>query len=189
MERWAHWHNRLLTHEAMVREVLIDSPLAHGTAMLRREALERAGGWIERNWAEDLDLWLRLLASGARFAKLPDVLYAWRQHSASATRRDRRYSAQRYAELRLDALRSGFLARREALTVIGVGVSLEAWARRLSDLGLRVQAVARGRPRPGDSLPGAPLLLVFGSAPARERWRDHLEGLGYRETVDFVFVA
>src|SRR5687767_12214234 len=56
MRRWAAWHNRLLTHEAMRAELLIDSPLAHGTAMLRREALERAGGWTAREWAEDLDL-------------------------------------------------------------------------------------------------------------------------------------
>lgn len=35
MKRWAAWHNALLTHESMARESLIDSPLAHGTAMLR----------------------------------------------------------------------------------------------------------------------------------------------------------
>ena len=61
MRRWAAWHNGLLTHEAMAREALIDSPLAHGTALLRRAALARAGGWQEHGWPEDLDLWLRML--------------------------------------------------------------------------------------------------------------------------------
>src|SRR5262245_41127174 len=33
MKRWIDWHNGLLTHDAMAREALIDSPLAHGTAL------------------------------------------------------------------------------------------------------------------------------------------------------------
>src|SRR5207247_1143735 len=91
MRRWVAWHNGLLTHEAMARDALIDSPLAHGTALVRRAALEQVGGWQERGWPEDLDLWLRMLAAGHRFAKLPRRLYAWRQHERSATRCDPRY--------------------------------------------------------------------------------------------------
>lgn len=75
MRRWSDWHNRLLDHDAIANEILIDSPLAHGTAMIRRSWLERIGGWTERDWPEDLDLWLRLLARGARFTKLPHALY------------------------------------------------------------------------------------------------------------------
>src|SRR5262245_42412091 len=48
MRRWAEWHNSLLGHEEMIRELLVDSPLAHGTSMLRRSALESVGGWAER---------------------------------------------------------------------------------------------------------------------------------------------
>src|SRR5258705_515711 len=81
-----------VAHDDMANERLIDSPLAHGTAMLRREWLDRVGGWAERGWAEDVDLWLRLFEAGARFGKRPEVLYAWRQHRASATRRDPRYA-------------------------------------------------------------------------------------------------
>src|SRR6516162_8782523 len=43
MTRWAVWHNSLLTHEAMRRELLIDSPLAHGAMMARRAVLKAAG--------------------------------------------------------------------------------------------------------------------------------------------------
>ena len=41
MRRWADWHNALLTHDDMHAERLIDSPLAHGTAVLRAEWLDR----------------------------------------------------------------------------------------------------------------------------------------------------
>ena len=53
-------------------EMLIDSPLAHGTAMIHRPWLERIGGWADRPWAEDLDLWLRLLEAGGRLGKRPE---------------------------------------------------------------------------------------------------------------------
>lgn len=189
MRRWAHWHNALLTHDAMAREALIDSPLAHGTALLRRSALERAGGWIERGWPEDVDLWLRLIAGGARLAKLPRVLYAWRQHPGSATRRDPRYAPERYAALRLAALHAGFLRQRRPVTLVGVGVTLEAWTRRLRGSGVRVTPLALGRPAPGAALPAPPLVLVFGATPARARWRERLERAGLVERTDFVFVA
>src|SRR5262245_38357044 len=95
MHRWVRWHNALLTHEAIAREALIDSPLAHGTALIRRAALERVGGWRDRGWPEDVDLWIRLLDRGARFAKLPQTLYGWRRHPGSATHQDPRYRRER----------------------------------------------------------------------------------------------
>src|SRR5262249_10219582 len=85
MRRWVAWHNRLLDHEAMAREARIDSPLAHGTAMMRRATLVALGGWRERGWPEDLDLWLRAIEAGLRLGKVPRALYAWRQHDRSAT--------------------------------------------------------------------------------------------------------
>src|SRR5689334_21409809 len=132
MRRWIAWHNALLDHESMRRELLIDSPLAHGTALLRRSVLERAGGWHERGWAEDLDLWVRLFDAGARFAKLPHVLYGWRQHPDSSTRTDDRYSHARFLSLKLAALRAGFLHGRARATLGGVGQSLERWREALA---------------------------------------------------------
>jgi len=190
MRRWARWHNALLTHDAMAREALIDSPLAHGTAMIRRAWLERIGGWRDRGWPEDLDLWLRLLSRGARFVKCDAALYAWRQHPGSATRRDPRYAPARFAALRLDALRHGFLARRRAVTLVGVGRSLAEWQSRLSTAGVRVFTIAAGRPRADRiSTIATGAVLVFGALPARARWREALARGGRVELRDFVFVA
>ena len=190
MRRWARWHNALLTHEAMAREVLIDSPLAHGTAMIRRAWLTRLGGWRDRGWPEDVDLWLRMLAAGARLGKCAETLYAWRQHPASATRRDPRYAPARFAELRLDALRRGFLARRRTATLVGVGRTLREWNERLAAAGIAVKAIEAARPRPDVLRALVPrAVLVFGAAPARARWRDALSGVGLLEFRDFAFIA
>jgi glycosyltransferase involved in cell wall biosynthesis len=188
MRRWSAWHNALLRHEDMEREALIDSVLAHGTAMIRRSALESVGGWQERGWAEDMDLWLRLLARGHRFAKIDRTLYAWRQHPGSATRRDPRYRRARMDALRLEAL-ADRIGHRLPLTVIGVGGSLERWTTLLHDHGWNVTPIARARPDRDAGALTPPLILVFGAAPARARWRNALIRAGRMEGRQFVFVA
>jgi glycosyltransferase involved in cell wall biosynthesis len=190
MQRWARWHNALISHEAMAREALIDSPLAHGTAMIRRAWLMRVGGWRDLGWPEDLDLWLRMLAAGARLGKCGETLYAWRQHPSSATRRDPRYAPARFADLRLEALRTGFLAPRRAATLVGVGRTLQEWKSRLATTGITVRAIEAARPRPEVMRALLPrTVFVFGAAPARARWRETLLGLGLVELRDFAFIA
>ncbi|HHH83162.1 MAG TPA: glycosyltransferase family 2 protein, partial [Chloroflexi bacterium] len=54
------WLNRLVTHDAIVREIFIESPLAHPSVCMRRRWLERVGGYQDHGWPEDYDLWLRL---------------------------------------------------------------------------------------------------------------------------------
>jgi glycosyltransferase involved in cell wall biosynthesis len=190
MRRWAAWHNALLDHDAIAGEVLIDSPLAHGTALIRREWLERAGGWEERGWPEDLDLWIRLLRTGARFAKHPGTFYGWRQHRGSATRRDPRYHRRRFIALKLEALKLDFLGGRRRATVVGVGASLARSLAAIGTLGVAVEACAAGRPATDVvSRLEPPAILVFMSPVARRRWRQALEARGWSERRDFVFVA
>ncbi len=188
MRRWAAWHNALLTHEAMRNECLIDSPLAHGTAVLRRAPLEAVGGWHERGWAEDLDLWLRLFESGARFAKLPRALYGWRQHARSSTRTDRRYARERFVALKADALERGLLAHGRRATLLGVGSSLDLWRETLGDR--VVAAVVARRPAPeAFARHAAPFVLAFVAPEARARWRRCADETGLKEGKHFVFVA
>jgi glycosyltransferase involved in cell wall biosynthesis len=189
MRRWAAWHNSVLTHEEIEREVLVDSPLAHATAMMRRAALEEVGGWVERGWPEDVDLWLRLLERGVRFAKLPHTLYSWRQLPGSATRRER-YRQERFDALRLDALRRGLLTRGSPISVVGVGRGLQRWCGLLEADGRQVNRIAAGHPAP-DALAAfaAPALMVFGAPPARARWREALARTGWEEGRSFVFVV
>lgn len=78
----------LLEHDELERELMKGrgGVIRHPAAMIRRDALERAGGYRpEYQWAEDLDLFLRLAEVG-RIANLPDTLLLYRQHPQSVNR-------------------------------------------------------------------------------------------------------
>lgn len=65
--------------------LLIDNPLAHGSMMLRREAVRAVGGYDERlERAQDYDLWLRL-ARATPIGCLADVLYTHRLRDGSGS--------------------------------------------------------------------------------------------------------
>lgn len=74
--------------------------IPHPTAMIRREALERVGGYrLER--AEDYDLWLRI-ADDWQLANLPDPVLLYRHH------------ANQYSVAHLGRQATGALAARAA---------------------------------------------------------------------------
>lgn len=190
MRRWQEWHNALLTHEDIHRERFVDSPLAHGGALIRRAWLERVGGWRERGWAEDLDLWLRLFAAGARFAKLPRALYAWRQHPGSATRTDPRYARARFVALKAEFLVRELPAGIRHVDLVAVGRTLATWREALAAHGIVARPRPHGRPTAATIAALArPVVLAYGVRLARERWRRALTDSGMMEGRDFTFVA
>ena len=77
-----------LEHAEIEAELLngVGWAIVHPAAMLRREAVERVGGYrMKFEWVEDLDLFLRLGEIG-KLANLPDELLQYRQHTESVNR-------------------------------------------------------------------------------------------------------
>ncbi len=58
----------------------VTTTIAHPTVMFHKEAIEKYGGYkSDFQFSEDLDLWLRWMNAGLRFANLPQVLVQYRQ--------------------------------------------------------------------------------------------------------------
>jgi hypothetical protein len=201
MQAYARWLNGLTDPDRLAAERFIDAPLCHPSAVIRREALEAAGGWRDDAHAEDLRLWLELLARGGRLKAVAPVLLRWRDSGERLTRVDPRYSARRLLELKAEyAARLAARALVWGATSVGLqlaralrarGVAVEA----LLDvdprkLGQRIDGVAV---RPPDALPapeeGVCLFAAVGAKGAREEIRAFAAGRGYREGADFFAVA
>jgi glycosyltransferase involved in cell wall biosynthesis len=74
-----------LDHDAIDADLLkgVGWSIIHPAAMMRTEAVKRAGGYREQfTTSQDLDLWLRLAEIG-KLANLPDPLVKYRQHFES----------------------------------------------------------------------------------------------------------
>jgi glycosyltransferase involved in cell wall biosynthesis len=93
---YLEWLNSLVTPEEIDRQIYVESPMAHPSVMMRRDWVEKVGGYEDHGWPEDYDLWLRLHLAGARFAKVPEVLLWWREHPRRLTRTDSRYSVENF---------------------------------------------------------------------------------------------
>jgi glycosyltransferase involved in cell wall biosynthesis len=203
MRDYVEWMNGLLDHEAIAADLLVESPLAHPSVMMRGEALRGLGGYRAFDGPEDYDLWLRAHAAGLRFAKLPEILLDWRDGPARLTRTDPRYAAARFFELKLEALTQAWLHAPRPVVVWGAGPIGKAWARALLGRGVVVAAFVEvderkigqrihGRPVVGLSevpLIGAALhLAAVGLKGARARIRAAAHGLGI-PAPDLVAVA
>jgi glycosyltransferase involved in cell wall biosynthesis len=201
MQRYVAWQNTLVTPEEHARDLFIEAPLCHPSVLLRRDALERAGGWRDAGWGEDYDLWLRLDTLGYAMAKVPRVLLRWRVRKESAT-----FTRAEYAEDALRRARAAFLAPRlrdRRVAIWGAGPVGRRLARALEAHGLRaslfvdidprkIGRIARGAPivshdmlRPGEHH----IVVAVGARGARQEIREHLVERGFVEGTDFTCAA
>jgi glycosyltransferase involved in cell wall biosynthesis len=204
MRGYVAWLNSLLTHEEIVRDLFVESPLAHPSVMMRADVLRDLGGYRAFDGPEDYDLWLRAHASGWRFGKREEVLLDWRDRPGRLTRRDPRYATERFRELKLEALERGPLRAGRGVVVWGAGPVGKGWSRALRARGHHVAAfVEVDRRKIGQRIHGASVVDVAGAAAfarelhlaavgrpeARARIRGAARELGLREGEGLVAVA
>jgi glycosyltransferase involved in cell wall biosynthesis len=205
---YLEWLNGLISHEEILREIFVESPLPHPSVMVRRDWLQSCGGYQEHGWPEDYDLWLRMAQAGAVFAKLPEVLLDWRERPQRLTRIDGRYSLENFLRAKAHYLALGPLQGRDAVIVWGAGMMGRRLSKHLLRAGAPLQAFVdidprkigrtrRGRPiiAPQD-LPDEwarcehPVILAaVGARGARTLIRARLTEMGFTEGHDWWGVA
>jgi len=195
---YAAWLNTLTTPEALFHDRFVESPLCHPSVLLRRDAVLAAGGYRDGPFAEDWELWLRLLSSGYRLRCVAPVLFSWRDHERRLTRTDARYSAKAHVALKARYL-APLLSGRE-FTLWGAGQSGLALKRALATHGVSPVRFIDVHPRKvGTRLEGIPVLgpedvgpprghlvAAVGAKGARAEIRAHLAALGWREGEHFT---
>jgi glycosyltransferase involved in cell wall biosynthesis len=205
--RYVAWSNTLVTHEEIAGARFVESPIVHPSVMFRRELAERLGGYIEGDFPEDYELWLRLLAAGGRVARLAGERVRVRDHGKRTIRSDPRYRPAAFRALKLKHLRREVLRAGEPVLVWGGGRVAKGWARELAAGGVAVAALVDVHPRRvGRLVDGVPVvrpeqaargarfgslvgLGAVGRPGARDSIRAQLLGLGRREGNDFWFLA
>ncbi len=202
LERYIAWQNGVVAPADHARERFVESTLCHPTVVLRRTALEAVGGYRDAPWPQDYDLFLRLVQAGYGLAKVPEVLFFWRQREGRATYANPRCAAPRLVEARAAYLGAALPASGRPLVVWGAGKTGKHLARALEAHGVRPVAFididprkigreARGRPiLPADALdPDAFVIVAVGDRGARDVVRGRLVARSRVELEDFVCAA
>lgn len=204
MGRYEEWLNALVSSQDIARDLFVESPLVHPSVTFRRAAVEAAGGYRDSGGPEDYDLWLRMWERGAQFAKVPEVLFFWRDHPGRVTRTDPRCHRDRFRDLKIETLFRGVLVPGLPILVWGAGPNGKALCRDLAARGRPAGAFVDSHPgRRGQRIGGLPvlgpddlppvgeatLLSTVGRPLARAEIRRHLQGLGWVEGRDFFCLA
>jgi len=204
MRDYLAWQNQLLDHQAMARDLFVESPLVHPSVIMRAEALTALGGYRAFEGPEDYDLWLRAFEAGYGFAKLPQVLLDWRDSERRLTRCDSRYAPERFRALKIEVLGRRYLRGGRPVAVWGAGPIGKGWARALQASGHSVCGfVEVDRRKIGRRIGGTPVLglaevpqlsgclhlAAVGQPGARSRIREVAAGLGLVDGVDLLAVA
>lgn len=203
MARYVGWANGLRTPEEIAAARFIESPVVNPGAMVRADWMERAGGYRDVPWAEDHDLWLRLLEAGCRIARVPEVLLEWRDSGGRLTRTDERYGSEARTLMRAHYLARLDVVRERGVVMAGAGPIGKGLARRLRAEGVGVRAFLEVNPRRiGQRIHGAPVLAAESLDPGRgvllgavgvpggrDRVRRLAREAGFTEGLDFWCVC
>jgi len=204
MRRYVEWLNGLTSPELVARDLLVESPLVHPAAVIRRQALDRLGGWRDGAFPEDYDLWLRAREAGGELSNVAEPLLLWREAPGRATRRDPRYALPRHVALKCDHLRRTVLAGRAEAVLWGAGETGKAFSDALGAQGVRVAMFLEvDRKKVGRTVRGAavlgyedaqrarglPILVAVGAPGARPLIRAELAKQRFVELRDFWCVS
>ena len=204
MARYCDWLNSLRTPADHWRERLVESPLCHPTVVAPTALIRSLGGWRQGDFAEDYDLWLRLLEAGARLAKVEGTRYRWRDHPGRLTRVDDRYAVAAFARRKCQHLLATWIRPRNISQVqlCGAGRDAKRWCDLLTAAGVSVARVFDLHPgRIGATIRGhipvcdhrdlpahrqIPTLVTIGRQGGRRQMQAQLAALGMVEAEDFL---
>lgn len=202
--RYQTWLNGMDSHDAIIRNIFVESPIAHPSAVVRREEILGMGGYRDCGWAEDYDLWLRYYLAGREFASLPYTLLAWRHSESRLTFADPRYSLENFLRAKAHYLARRLYGLTRPIYQWGAGKTGARLLKHLQRAGLAITAVVDidprkiGRTKRGvpvlapEALPGpdgAFVVTAVGSEEARALIRHRLKRSGFREVLDFICAA
>ncbi len=121
VRNFQNWHNSLLTHEAMRRNLYVDSPIVHPTFMGTRSFFQEMGGYRDTGFAEDYDFIFRAIFSGAKLAKVPEILLQWRDHRSREIRTNPNLKKDRLFRQKAHFFRKFDPLSKKTLFLFGVG--------------------------------------------------------------------
>lgn len=115
-----------VTHEEIVTYAKLRNPVNHMTVMFRKSDVLAVGSYRHFPFLEDYDLWSRMLAKGAVFYNMPQILVKARTSDEMYGRRGGIQYCRQYLKLRKEQRQLGLLSICEygKAVIVTVGITL-----------------------------------------------------------------
>lgn len=200
--RYLEWLNSNTVHESIDRDVFIECPVAHPTFMMRRTAYEAVGGYRDFDGPEDYDLIFRFWHAGYRMGNVDQPLLEWHESPDRHSMLSPRYTEAAFRQLKREWLQRSIAGAGRPWFQRGAGEVGKRWLREWP--AGAIEAVVDIRPgKIGQTIhgyhvirpeelppPGACFFVVaVGTPGARAIIRNWCADRGYRECVDYRFIA
>ncbi len=205
---YMRWQNAVLSFDDIYNQIYIESPFAHPSVMFRRDSVIAAGGYRHGEFPEDYELWLRLLHSGHRMEKLPQVLLEWRESDTRLSRVSAHYSRKAFDRVRAHYLSKDTRIHDKPIAFWGAGRKTRQRVRLLLDKGFEPKVWIDIDPKKiGNRIDGVDVVEPAwleraardGNKPfvlnyvtnhgARDIARTYLERIGYNMGRDYLEVG
>ena len=100
IQRYVDWVNTLVSHNQIEVNRFVEMPLINPTTMFRRQLIADFGGYVQGDFPEDYELWLRWMSKGVKIEKVEEVLFEWYDSDTRLTRSDKRYSQDAFYRIK-----------------------------------------------------------------------------------------
>jgi len=119
----------------MLDDLIDDCWIFGGAASIRRETLERIGGFRPEMRCEDYDLWLRALAQGATHLHVPAHIYLWSMDVPGRMNENPERSFRSYIEILEDLIGRGLFNEQQVALARASIAKFEERIRQLEETG------------------------------------------------------
>lgn len=197
--QYVDWLNSIRTSEDIYLNQFVEFPIANPSLMFRREVFERCGGYIDENFPEDYEFFLRLQEAQVKMTKVTEVVLSWRDLETRLTRTDDRYSQEAFFRVKAKYLAkwlathnpyhpnvfiwgAGRLSRRRSDYLLDEGIAVKKYI----DLKKNAQTLHyTDLPTPSEAF----IVSYVRNRGARAEIRTFLELKGYKEGVNYILAS
>ena len=100
MARFVQWSNSIVTYQEILNNRFVELPIVNPTAMWRRKTAQQYGMYLQGNFPEDYEMWLRWLDYGVKIKKLNNILLDWHDSDNRLTRTKPIYSDSSFYKIK-----------------------------------------------------------------------------------------
>lgn len=200
---YVEWQNTIILPEQHSCLRFIESPIAHPSVMFRRSLTERYGLYSTDPIPEDYELWLRWMAVGVRFCKIPEMLVYWNDGGSRLSRNHPHYSKDAFLKIKIHYL-SAFIRNNispdKKVIICGSSKTIINKAMQLQDQGIEIYGFTDVRHRVLHSfrfihikeikIPDGIFLVNFiEKRGVGNEIRNHLLSINFTEGKDFIIAG